>query len=98
MPPAIAHRPRQAAAPRGAFRADARPVSPETSDSARPGVATPVLQQQTVVDPTNEQIQRRAYEIYLSRNGRPGSALLDWFEAEQQLRCDARRAAEAGGE
>jgi hypothetical protein len=30
-------------------------------------------------------IRRRAYEIYLSRGGRPGTALEDWLQAEREL-------------
>ena len=35
--------------------------------------------------PTADEIARRAYEIYLSRNGGPGDALRDWLEAEREL-------------
>ena len=45
-------------------------------------------------EPTRAQIERRAYEIYLSRNGAPGNAELDWLQAEIEL-C-ARKAAAAG--
>lgn len=30
-------------------------------------------------------IRRRAYEIYLERNGEPGNPVLDWLRAEQEL-------------
>ena len=33
----------------------------------------------------HDEIAVRAYEIYLSRGGSPGSELEDWLEAEQQL-------------
>ncbi|HZS71683.1 MAG TPA: DUF2934 domain-containing protein [Candidatus Acidoferrum sp.] len=36
--------------------------------------------------PTQEQIQLRAYEIFLERNGAPGDPLEDWVRAEQELR------------
>jgi hypothetical protein len=36
--------------------------------------------------PTNEEIARRAYEIYLYRGRRHGHDLHDWLEAERQLR------------
>ncbi len=36
--------------------------------------------------PTQEQIRRRAYEIYLRRNGGPGDASVDWLQAECELR------------
>jgi hypothetical protein len=35
--------------------------------------------------PTSEQIEQRAYEIYLQRGGEPGSDLADWLMAEQEL-------------
>lgn len=34
--------------------------------------------------PTIEDLNRRAYEIYLGRNGH-GDALSDWLQAEQEL-------------
>lgn len=34
--------------------------------------------------PTVEDLNRRAYEIYLSRNGH-GDALSDWLQAEREL-------------
>ena len=42
--------------------------------------------------PTEAEIRQRAYEIYLGRNGAPGSADVDWLQAESELR--ARTAAE----
>ena len=36
-------------------------------------------------EPTQEEIRRRAYEIYLERNGLPGDALDDWLRAEREL-------------
>ena len=35
--------------------------------------------------PTFEQIQRRAYELFVARGGRHGGDLADWLTAEQQL-------------
>ena len=32
-----------------------------------------------------ENIRRRAYEIYLERGEQPGSELDDWFQAEREL-------------
>ena len=32
------------------------------------------------------EIERRAYEIYLSRNGAPGDPVADWVQAERELR------------
>ena len=35
--------------------------------------------------PTLEEIQKRAYEIYLARGDAPGTALSDWSQAEREL-------------
>jgi hypothetical protein len=35
--------------------------------------------------PSHEEIRRRAYEIYLERDGRPGDGLDDWLRAEREL-------------
>lgn len=35
--------------------------------------------------PTREQIEKRAYEIYLERGGGPGDPLADWLKAEAEL-------------
>ncbi len=39
--------------------------------------------------PTLEQIQARAYEIYLERGGAPGNQIDDWLRAERELASDA---------
>ena len=39
--------------------------------------------------PTHEEIRRRAYEIYLERNGFGGNELDDWLQAEIELIRDA---------
>jgi len=36
--------------------------------------------------PSQEQIARRAYEIFLARGGRLGNPEQDWFQAERELR------------
>jgi hypothetical protein len=33
----------------------------------------------------DEEIRRRAYEIYLERGGQPGGELDDWLQAEYEL-------------
>ena len=35
--------------------------------------------------PTLQQIQTRAYEIYLERRGAPGNQIDDWLRAEREL-------------
>ena len=50
------------------------------------------MKQQSALDPTQtgtvepleELIRRRAYEVYLERGDRPGSALEDWARAERE--------------
>ena len=39
----------------------------------------------TKTAPTLEQIQVRAYEIYLERQGAPGNQIEDWLQAEREL-------------
>lgn len=34
---------------------------------------------------THEQIEVRAYEIYLERNGAPGNPMEDWVRAEREV-------------
>jgi Protein of unknown function (DUF2934) len=36
--------------------------------------------------PSQEQIARRAYEIFLARGGKQGDPEQDWFQAERELR------------
>jgi uncharacterized protein YndB with AHSA1/START domain len=40
--------------------------------------------------PTQEQIARRAYKLYLERGGRPGDAREDWLTAENELFEESR--------
>ena len=52
---------------------DASPIQSHAEDaSANPG-------------PSHEEIRRRAYEIYLERNGDAGDELDDWLRAEREL-------------
>jgi hypothetical protein len=38
-----------------------------------------------VIRPTDEQIARRAYELYLNRGQAPGHGVEDWLQAEREL-------------
>jgi len=38
------------------------------------------------IQPAADEIRRRAYEIYLARNGAPGDPASDWLHAERELR------------
>ena len=40
--------------------------------------------------PTREEIELRAYEIYLKRGGEIGSALDDWLAAEKELSASSQ--------
>jgi len=37
-------------------------------------------------EPTMEDVQARAYKIFLARNGAPGDPESDWLQAERELR------------
>jgi hypothetical protein len=41
--------------------------------------------------PTREDIERRAYEIFLERGGTEGSEMDDWLRAEQELQRRNRK-------
>ena len=40
----------------------------------------------TVAEPTQEEIRRRAYEIFEARGSTPGNDVEDWLRAEAELR------------
>lgn len=54
-------------------------------------LATVVAAGQTGVNTTqanlDEEIRRRAYELYLQRNGKAGDPNRDWFVAEREVRA-----------
>ncbi|MFZ1918236.1 MAG: DUF2934 domain-containing protein [Terriglobales bacterium] len=54
-------------------------------------VTTVVAASKTGVNTTNasmdEEIRRRAYELYLQRNGKAGDPNRDWFVAEREVRA-----------
>jgi hypothetical protein len=52
---------------------DASPIQPLAEDSSANHA------------PSQEEIRRRAYEIYLERDGLPGDELDDWLRAEREL-------------
>ena len=61
----------------GILELHAIPIEPLTANTSSNGV------------PKDEEIRRRAYEIYLERDGRSGNELDDWFQAEAELRRNA---------
>jgi hypothetical protein len=50
-----------------------------------PGKTKHVPARPSVLAPSLDDVARRAYEIYLSRNGTPGDPMADWLQAEQEL-------------
>jgi hypothetical protein len=44
----------------------------------------------------DEEIRRRAYELYLERGEQPGGELDDWLQAEHELERGVLRRAQAG--
>jgi hypothetical protein len=52
---------------------DASPIQPHVEDTS------------ANQEPSHEEIRRRAYEIYLERNGFAGDELDDWRRAEREL-------------
>jgi Protein of unknown function (DUF2934) len=55
----------------------ANPIKPHTVNTSRNHA------------PSHEEISRRAYEIYLERDGFGGNELDDWLQAEAELRRKA---------
>ena len=52
-------------------------------------ISTPVGQAQANNGNMEEEIRRRAYEIYLERGGTPGNENEDWLLAEREVRARA---------
>lgn len=71
-------------------------VMSASSDRARRTAARPTLEH---TDPSEgiseEQIRRRAYEIFQRRGGQPGDPTGDWLEAEREL-TDEQRSTKPG--
>lgn len=55
---------------------------PKAKSTAAPKPKTPRAKKSA---PTHEEVSRRAYEIYLERNGAPGDPHSDWLRAEAEL-------------
>ena len=51
------------------------------------------MPEQTRDFPNREQIERRAYEIYLRRGGIDGSDVADWIVAEEERRATLKESA-----
>ena len=84
----------------GAGQSDARPAAKGAKPgrtatkparpATKPGTATrksmPTHAVSGNIEPTFEQVSKRAYEIYLGRGSAPGDAMSDWLQAERELR------------
>jgi hypothetical protein len=57
------------------------------SEALNPG-AEPQEQDRLLDSTREENIRRRAYEIYLDRGGELGHDLADWLQAERELTAD----------
>jgi hypothetical protein len=62
----------------------AKPAAQEKKSSPSPSRAPAQTTQE--VGPTEEQIARRAYELYLARGGQHGHDEQDWLQAERELK------------
>ena len=60
------------------------PVVPEVRNNVTP--INLVAKKTTPVD-LDEEIRRRAYELFLERKGTPGDPALDWINAEREVRA-----------
>lgn len=54
---------------------------PATASDAQPAVRNEAPRQA----PTREEIERRAYDLYVQRGGQDGSDMDDWLRAEREL-------------
>jgi hypothetical protein len=57
-----------------------------TTSNTDPAVDVASMSDSPTSDIGNDEIARRAYEIYEARGRTDGADLDDWFEAERQLR------------
>ena len=56
-----------------------------TSEANDPREPVTEIEQRDHYSTREEEIRRRAYEIYLERGAQPGLELEDWFQAEREL-------------
>jgi hypothetical protein len=57
-------------------------TAPRKSDAVSP---RPAASASSKKRPTQEEIAKKAYEIYLRRGGTPGNETEDWLQAEREL-------------
>jgi hypothetical protein len=64
----------------------AKSTRTQTDEKAEQAAARP-----TPPTPTQEQMQKRAYELFVARGGEPGRELDDWLLAEHELKPEIKR-------
>jgi hypothetical protein len=77
----------------GERRAKMKRLEQETSSLSRPipiHLQEPGTDVQEGID-VQEEVRKRAYEIYEQRAGAPGSAVEDWLQAESEILDNTRR-------
>jgi hypothetical protein len=60
-----------------------------------PSTLAPQLDEPTVLIPSEQQIQQRAYELYEQRGRTDGHELDDWLQAEREIKGTQANAAAA---
>ena len=63
-----------------------RPATPKVASRAEAGGGTAATAAPDPISPTEADVARRAYEIFLGRDGADGDPVADWLQAEQELR------------
>jgi DUF2934 family protein len=78
-----------------------------TGMSSKSGASTATLESPDIQNgtaaaangrPTDEDIRKLAYELYLSRGAAPGSEIEDWLRAERELAAECEEHAAVRGE
>jgi hypothetical protein len=75
------------------------PTKPKRNEIREPRTASAHAETEEVSagnSARDEEIRRRAYEIYLERGEQPGRELDDWLQAERELEGGALSRAQAG--
>ncbi len=67
----------------GTQRSNARSTTPTAPAKAAPANEA---QREAHRGPSQEEIARRAYDLFLARGGAPGNPDEDWLQAERELR------------
>ena len=76
----------------GAARKKTGATTRSRNAAPAPTIIRKTIRQAALREPTDEEIARRAYELYLARGRQDGRAADDWLRAEQELRGERRRA------